>query len=110
MEYEYSALNFLQNLNLTLHVLHINMTITWLFWSSYDNYLQNKWITSDRGPDQETPMMLGPKNEKQEQKAFGEEEELQPYCKFCFAKIFKISILNIQETVNTMPENCGMSL
>ena len=28
-----------------------------------------------------------------------EEEELQPYCKFCFAKRYKISALNVQETV-----------
>ena len=44
--------------------------------------------------------VLKKRAEKQEQKAFGAEEQLQPYCKFCFAKIFKISILNIQETVN----------
>ena len=45
-------------------------------------------------------MMLGPKNEKKEDKAFAEEEELQAYCKFCFAKKFKISILNIQVELN----------
>ena len=54
--------------------------------------------------------MLGPKSEKKEESAFEEKEELQPYCKFCFAKKFKVSILNIQETVNTMPETCGVSL
>ena len=56
-------------------------------------------------------MMLGPKEEKKEDSAFAKEEELVAYCKFCFAKKFKISILNIQETVNTMPaEESGMSL
>ena len=34
-----------------------------------------------RGPDQDTPMMLGPREEKKEDRAFGEEEELVPYCK-----------------------------
>ena len=66
-------------------------------------------------------MMLGPREEKKEDRAFGEEEELVPYCKvqytvniffknlkifscqFCFAKKFKVSLLSIQETVQTMP-------
>lgn len=64
----------------------------------------------NKGPDDQTPMMLGPKSEKKEESAFEEKEELQPYCKFCFAKKFKISILNIKETVCTMPEPCGVSL
>ena len=55
-------------------------------------------------------MMLGPKDEKQEDNLWEKERELSPYCKFCFAKKFKISILNIQETVQTMPESSGVSL
>jgi len=54
-----------------------------------------KCIECGRGPDSETPMMLGPKDSEN----VFEEEELQPYCKFCFAKRYKISALNVQETV-----------
>ena len=53
-----------------------------------------------RSPDENTPMMLGPKDADN----FFGQEDLQPFCKFCFAKIFKISALNIAETVNTIPE------
>merc|ERR1711936_1082924 len=53
-----------------------------------------------RAPDDNTPMMLGPKNVDN---VFGD-EELIPFCKFCFAKKFKISALNIAETVTTVPE------
>jgi len=55
----------------------------------------------DRSPDNDTPMMLGPKNADN---VFGD-EELEPFCKFCFAKKFKISALNIAETVTTVPES-----
>ena len=55
-------------------------------------------------------MMLGPRSEKKEESVFEEVEELLPYCKFCSAKKFKISLLNIQETVCTMPETTSMSL
>lgn len=51
-----------------------------------------------RGPDNDTPMMLGP---KETDSVFGE-EDLEPYCKFCFAKRYKISALNICETVTTI--------
>ena len=54
----------------------------------------------NRSPDNDTPMMLGPKNADN---VFGD-EELEPFCKFCFAKKFKISALNIAETVTTVPE------
>ena len=47
-----------------------------------------------------TPMMLGPKDQEN---VFGE-EDLIPFCKFCFAKKFKMSALNIAETVTTVPE------
>ena len=69
-----------------------------------------KCYQCNKGPDSETPMMLGPKDEKQEDNLWDKERELAPYCKFCFAKKFKISILNIQETVQTMPESSGVSL
>ena len=55
-------------------------------------------------------MMLGPKDEKQEDNLWNKDQDLAPYCKFCFAKKFKISFLNIQETVQTMPESSGVSL
>ncbi len=35
---------------------------------------------------------------------FGE-EELEPYCNFCFAKKFKISAINIADTVNIVPDS-----
>ena len=57
----------------------------------------------------ETTIMLyfsGPKNVDN---VFGD-EELIPFCKFCFAKKFKISALNIAETVTTVPELVSMSL
>lgn len=90
----------------------------------------------NRAPDDNTPMMLGelkrkfillvriipsklenlrfdyycyfsgPKNVDN---VFGD-EELIPFCKFCFAKKFKISALNIAETVTTVPEVVTMSL
>ena len=57
----------------------------------------------------QTTIMLyfsGPKNVDN---VFGD-EELIPFCKFCFAKKFKISALNIAETVTTVPELVSMSL
>merc|ERR1712032_390792 len=34
----------------------------------------------------------------------GDDEDLEPYCKFCFAKKYNISALNIQEMVCTLVE------
>jgi len=59
-----------------------------------------------RNPDDTTPMMLGPKDSEN---VFGD-EDLIPFCKFCFAKKFKISALNIAETVTTVPELGTMGL
>ena len=59
-----------------------------------------------RSPDENTPMMLGPKNEDN----FFGQEDLEPFCKFCFAKKFKISALNIAETVTTIHQGEGMGL
>jgi len=54
-----------------------------------------KCVECNRGPDAETPMMLGPK----ETDNVFEEEELLPFCKFCFAKRYKMSALNVAESV-----------
>ena len=59
-----------------------------------------------RNPDDMCPMMLGPKDSEN---VFGD-EDLIPFCKFCFAKKFKISALNIAETVTTVPEVGTMGL
>ncbi|XP_023324100.1 cysteine and glycine-rich protein 1 [Eurytemora carolleeae] len=45
--------------------------------------------------DESVPMLLGPKDTTN---VFGE-EELEPYCNFCFAKKFKMSAIKIAETV-----------
>ena len=58
----------------------------------------------ERHPADDCPMMLGPKNQDN---VFGD-EDLIPFCKFCFAKKFKISALNIAETVTTMQESVGL--
>jgi len=56
-----------------------------------------------RGADADTPMMLGPKDNSAS--VFGnDDEDLEPYCKFCFAKKYNISALNIQEMVCTLVE------
>jgi len=59
-----------------------------------------KCVECGRSPDENTPMMLGPKDADN----FFGQEDLEPFCKFCFAKRFKISTLNIAETVNTIPQ------
>merc|ERR1712126_223501 len=59
-----------------------------------------------RTPDEHTPMMMGPKN----QDNFFGQENLQPFCKFCFAKKFKVSAINIAETVTITPEFNAISL
>ena len=60
----------------------------------------------NRSPDENTPMMMGPKNQDN---VFGQ-EDLIPFCKFCFAKKFKVSAINIAETVTITPEHSAMSL
>jgi len=60
-----------------------------------------------RSPDENTPMMMGPKSD--DNNVFGQ-EELEPYCKFCFAKKFKVSAINIAETVTITPEMSVMCL
>jgi len=51
-------------------------------------------------------MMLGPKDQDN---VFGD-ADLEPYCKFCFAKRYKVSALNIAETVTTLVDQGSMSL
>ena len=55
----------------------------------------------ERNPDENTPMMMGPKDQDN---VFGT-EDLIPYCKFCFAKHFKVSAINIAECVMIIPED-----
>eukprot|EP00092_Neocalanus_flemingeri_P025527 GFUD01027675.1.p1 GENE.GFUD01027675.1~~GFUD01027675.1.p1 ORF type:complete len:214 (+),score=60.61 GFUD01027675.1:62-643(+) len=57
-----------------------------------------KCVECGRGPDSETPMMLGPKDNED---VFAE-EELEPFCKFCFAKRFKLSVLNVADSVTIL--------
>ena len=59
-----------------------------------------KCTECNRSPDDNTPMMLGPRDQEN---VFGD-EDLIPFCKFCFAKKFKMSALNIAETVTTIPD------
>eukprot|EP00088_Acartia_fossae_P014202 TRINITY_DN17579_c0_g1_i1.p1 TRINITY_DN17579_c0_g1~~TRINITY_DN17579_c0_g1_i1.p1 ORF type:complete len:228 (-),score=68.03 TRINITY_DN17579_c0_g1_i1:386-1024(-) len=46
--------------------------------------------------EDDLPMLLGPRDTEN----FFGEEELDPYCKFCFAKKFKVSAMNIADIVN----------
>ena len=55
----------------------------------------------ERSPDENPPMMMGPKDQEN---VFGT-EDLIPYCKFCFAKHFKVSAINIAECVMIIPED-----
>lgn len=51
-------------------------------------------------PDEENPLIMGCRNEYD---VFGP-EILDPYCKFCYAKKFKMSAVNIKEIVTIAPE------
>merc|ERR1712012_905958 len=62
-----------------------------------------KCTECQRPADADTPMMLGPKD-KSDSVFTGDDEDLEPYCKFCFAKKYNISALNIQEMVCTLVE------
>jgi len=53
-----------------------------------------------RAPDDETPLMMAP---RETEDVFGP-PLLDPYCKFCYAKIYKMSVLAIQEVVTIAPE------
>jgi len=63
-----------------------------------------KCALCERSPDENTPMMMGP---KEKDNVFGA-EDLQPYCKFCFAKHFKISAIDIAECVMIAPDTTGL--
>ena len=57
-----------------------------------------KCVECGRGPSEDTPMMLGP---RQTDSVF-EQEQLDPFCKFCFAKRYKLSALNVAESVKIL--------
>ena len=56
--------------------------------------------------EDDLPMLLGPRNTEN----FFGGEVLDPYCKFCFAKKFKVSAMNIAEIVNLDGQTDGQSL
>lgn len=53
-----------------------------------------------KGPDSDTPIMMAPR----EQEDVFAEEILEPYCKFCYAKMFKTSAIKIQEFCEIAPD------
>ena len=53
-----------------------------------------------RQPDADTPIMMAPR----EQEDVFAQEILEPYCKFCYAKMFKTSAIKISEFVEIAPE------
>jgi hypothetical protein len=55
-------------------------------------------VECEKGPDADTPMMLGP----QVNDDVFADEVLELYCKFCFAKKYKLSALNISESVTIL--------
>merc|ERR1711931_82683 len=57
-----------------------------------------KCVECSRGPDADTPMMLGP---RENDDVFAE-EVLEPFCRFCFAKRYKLSSLNVKESVTIL--------
>ena len=89
----------------------INSLEIWVFIVS-NSYVQcsdnvNIWPQKEMIYSDNTDRIIsGPKNAEN---VFGD-EELIPFCKFCFAKKFKISALNIAETVTTVPESAVIGL
>ena len=57
-----------------------------------------KCVECGKGPDADTPMMLGP----QDNDDVFADEVLELYCKFCFAKKYKLSALKISESVTIL--------
>jgi len=53
-----------------------------------------------RAPDEDTPLLMAP---REAESVFGP-EILDPYCKYCYAKIYKMSALAIQEMVTIAPD------
>ena len=51
-------------------------------------------------PRSEIPIMMAP---RQQDDVFAQ-EILEPYCKFCYAKMFKTSAIKISEIVEIAPE------
>ena len=54
-----------------------------------------------RQPDEDTPMMMAPRDQDDVFAA----EILEPYCKFCYAKKFKMSAIKISEFVEIAPDS-----
>ena len=53
-----------------------------------------------RGAEEDTPMIMGARDVDD---VFAQ-EILEPYCKFCYAKKYKTSAINIAEMVEIAPE------
>eukprot|EP00092_Neocalanus_flemingeri_P025131 GFUD01027249.1.p1 GENE.GFUD01027249.1~~GFUD01027249.1.p1 ORF type:complete len:199 (+),score=47.75 GFUD01027249.1:54-650(+) len=53
-----------------------------------------------RQPDEDTPIMMAPRDQEDVFAA----EILEPYCKFCYAKKFKTSAIKISEIVEIAPD------
>jgi len=65
-----------------------------------------KCQTCKKEAEDDLPMLLGPRDSEN---VFGG-EELEPYCKFCFAKKFKVSAMNIADIVNLDGIEEGMAV
>jgi len=59
-----------------------------------------KCSACERKPEDDDPLIMGNRNEDD---VFGP-QILDPYCKFCYAKKFKMSAVHIQEIVTIAPE------
>jgi len=53
-----------------------------------------------RTPDDQTPLVMAPRSDD----VFGP-KLMDPYCKFCYAKKFKVSMMHVQEIVTIAPEH-----
>merc|ERR1712059_70781 len=59
-----------------------------------------KCVVCTRQPDEESPMMMAPKDTDD----FFAQEILEPFCRFCYAKKFKMSAIQIAQMVEIAPE------
>ena len=68
-----------------------------------DIYYHNgciKCVECSKQPDEDTTMIMASK----EQDDVFAPEVLEPYCRFCYAKMFKTSAIKIAEFVEIAPE------
>ena len=65
-----------------------------------------KCTDCSKSPDANTPMMMGPKDVDN---VFGQDDMI-PFCKFCFAKKYKVSAINIAECVTIVQEFAATGL